>query len=71
MWYPLRAFGFIYYEVYVTRGGWPVAWISRENFQARYVAFYCDGHNTVAGTRGSMANARALMAEAVAKYKPA
>lgn len=71
-WHALKAVGYAYFEVYTTADDLPVAWISRVSKTEPYTydCFYEDGNNRVEGTRGSMANARAFMHAAIAKYSP-
>jgi hypothetical protein len=62
-WHPLRAFGFVYFEVFNDSMGKPVGWISRASFNVPYSVFFCDGQRIVSTTRGTFRHARAVIEE--------
>jgi hypothetical protein len=67
----LRAFGFIYYEVYeVGATHFAVGWITRLSFAHPYECWYCDGKRKASATRGSQKNARAWLLAEVALTPP-
>lgn len=68
MFHTLRAFGFVYYEVFnsvaPTAGELPVGWISRVSMEEPYVCFFCNGkEKPLTVTRGSFRGARAWILE--------
>lgn len=71
MWHTIKAYGFIYYECWLSNTGviGPICWISRQSTK-RYQIFYCDGFSEAGGSRGSYVNARKYAAELIAFYLP-